>query len=176
MNVYNLRWIITVLACIASTFLVGQRVIYLEEFDKQRATKIYEGQQLEIKEKELSNSWQRIRIEAIFPEDGYFAADDGIHYLKDITHVRFKRRWARYLRNSLGTAGTTTAIYGALTGVRNGSMAEIIGFPVVGGIIYGVGWLIDRAFYNRVLKINKRNRLKLIDLTPTNDMPLEPRL
>lgn len=152
-------WIIS---CICH-FANAQTVLYLEQMTEVKAMKFYEGQTIQIKSK-IDPEWHKVKMEEIREKEKIIIYEGGMIELEDITHLRMERGAIVVLSAALKTSATSVAVIGTLSQFTDNPprMLGVLGFS---GGAYLLSRLIDRLFRYKVYRINRKNRLRIIDLS-----------
>lgn len=158
-----------ILLCLLPLLLSAQKVVQLEKYGQAKTKKFYIGDELTY---QLANDdyWRTSVISDINPEEGYLLMDGRLVYLNQIIALRsFKSRgWSRALGKQFLNFSGGWLVFGMadrfiFTGPQRASW-ELILIP--SAVALALAWIVPKAFKHRNLKLGKRRRLRLLDLTP----------
>ena len=158
----------------------------VERANSLKRIKIPMGTKIKIRTKDFPKTWHTGTIVDVVPEEGLLYLDNWTLPVDQITELRRLDGTAVYrigkgLSVLLRNIGIQVAFWGSVDAAfsereqletRDDRIDLLITYWGIGGISYGLGWLIDKALKPGNFKIGKRYRLQLIDLTVIN--PLQP--
>ncbi len=148
----------------------AQIYLQLERAGTVKVRKYASGEYITFKSTEHPEYWQHGPIYKILPEEKSVVFADRITYLRDISHFRYKRSWPQAIGNNLMVFGISWFGFAGL--IELTSELDLIDSPyrfgtdtaIIGGTALVTGFLTKRLFTTVTKKINKRNRLRIIDL------------
>lgn len=150
--------------------LSAQKVLQIEKRNSSKTEKIKIGNQIIYKIKN-DDIWYEATIEDISPDEGYLILHNRVVNVEDITALKsYKNRdWSRSLSDKLYKFAASWIVFGlADYFIFNQSVARIT-LPLLlipAGTAVGVGWMIRKIFAEKVYKIGRKYRLRLLDLEP----------
>jgi len=167
MNVRHYLFLPFFIILISAKFTVAesQTVLMVEDMRDIRPIKYYEGQFISVKTVDFPDYWLDIKIERLLDEEKIILYDGGMINLSDITHFRRTRGWVKaisYTMQTFGIAWLTFATLGDLAGHEYQVGADTF---VIGGGAIVTGWLLRKFFRYKKYKINKKVRLRILDLS-----------
>lgn len=147
--------------------LSAQRVLLLEKKGRDQAQRLMEGDELTFRMKG-DNFWQSGRITELRPDIQAIVMNERYILLDEIEALRFTRS------NLAGVIGPTLMTFGvgwstwALIGYAtdgNPDTAYSSFDATVSATAVATGFLMWKLFRRRKIKLNDRNRLRILDLT-----------
>jgi|GEM_PF-1300458 len=150
--------------------LNAQIYLQLEQANSLEVRKYSPGEKITFRMKQFGDNWISDPILRILPEDDAIVFYDQIVHLDEITHFSYQRPWAKATGLSLMGFGSSWLLFGgAIEGLRSidaidtqyefGTDTAIIGLSTL-----AVGYLTQKLWSKAVKKMNRRNRLKIIDV------------
>ncbi len=149
-----------------STTLSSQIYLQLERSGWTETIRFYEGDYLQFKLKEFPKTWRSEEILSIKPEENILVFEDNFYNINQIHSIRINKNWAKAIGPKLMLFSAAWFTYGGIATLASGeggykmSSNEI----VIGGIIASVGFFIKTLFSKKKFKLNKRKRLRIMDL------------
>jgi hypothetical protein len=179
-NENNMNWLAYL--CVFIYFLIllpnisAQKVLQLEKRNSAKTDKIPVGSQLiyQIKDDDI---WYEATIEDIQPEDGYLVLHNRLLNVNDITAIKTyeNRAWSRDLSSKLYKFGGTWVVLGFADYFIFRLSDDRITLPLIlipAGIAVGSAWLIRTIFNEKIYRMKRKFRLRLLDLTPVPYSPV----
>lgn len=150
--------------------LSGQLYFQLEKAGSLKVKKYSVGNEINFKTTKIPDEWQKGTIVEILPADGALVFDDRISYLRDFSYFRYKRPWPNGIGISLFRFGIAWMVFAGIIegGRRLGVLDTQYEFgtdtAIIGGSSMLSGFLIKQLWSEAIIKINERNRVRIIDL------------
>lgn len=143
----------------------GQRLLQIETYGKAKTKKIFIGEQITYAQTGMEG-WHTSYIEDILPAQGRLALSDRYLVVSNITALRYRSAWPG-VGTSLMTFGTAWAGYALIGYTFDGNPETNFSAldAVVGGTSILAGLAMRRFLKYKTIKIGKRKRLRLLDLT-----------
>ncbi len=166
LRIFYLLFILS-LPCIA----VGQVYFQLERAEITKVWRFSTGEELEFRTDDI-DGWQRGIITQILPEAQTLVFDDAIVPLDEISHLKIKQPWAKAMGQTVMLFGSAWLVMGGtIEGLRSIDVIEtdyVFGWDTAAiGVTAFVSGFLTQHFLGKVVrKINKRNRVRIIDLRP----------
>jgi hypothetical protein len=148
------------------TAVSAQKVLQIERYGNPRTTKLYIGEELTYKVYG-DDLWRTRHLEDLIIDRNVIVLDDRYVNLKDIEAIQYQRGWTQPISISLytfGTAWSALALVGTLTD-GNPDTRYRPSDAIVSGVSLGVGWGIHQLFGTKTIRLGKRRRLRMLDLT-----------
>ena len=164
---YRPLLLLTLLFTIATTHLSAQRVLLLEKYGQSKSQRLVEGDGLTFRMKG-DNFWQSGVITELRPDIQAIVMNERFVMIDEIEALRLSGSgFANYAGLTLMTFGAGWSFFG------------LVGYPLDGNpeTNYGTfdltitatavasGFLLRQLFARKKMKLNKRNRLRIVDLT-----------
>lgn len=158
-----MRVFILIIFLFSCYFVQSQVVFQVERFNESRPEKYYAGSTIVYKTKDLSNEWQVGKIVEIKDKEQMLLFENGYIQISDIIKLRKFKPVMNGLSKTLYTFGGSWFLFGGVAAI--GSDFEP-GWDTVaiGGSSLLAGWIFGKFRY-QTTTINKRNRLRIIDLS-----------
>ncbi len=146
--------------------LLGQKVLQLEKLGKAKTTKYYIGQELSFQLNGDRSYWYEDVIRDILVEEGMVVFANRAVKLEEISALRHlsSRRWLRHFGNSLYVFGLGWGVFSLGELLVGGELTWAA--AIVPASAFVLGWLCQKAGRPRKLKIGKKRRLRLLDISP----------
>ncbi len=151
--------------------LNGQIYLQVEQAETTDVERFSVGERFEFKTNDVEG-WQKGTLERLLPEPQSLLFKDAIVNVSEISHVKL-------YHPSASTFGKTFIFFGASWLVAGGVIEGLrqinaidtqyeFGWDTVaiGASAMATGYLINRFLGSTVRRINKRNRVRIIDLRP----------
>lgn len=157
-----LALVLLLIGCLSAP---AQRMLLLERAGSPRPQKIFAGTLLEYKVAG-ADYWSRGEIQDFVEERQLLVFDDRYVALSDITYLRFRRGLARPLALSLQTFGLGWSFFAAVGYTFDGNPDTHYswGDAIVSGSSIGLGFLLQKAFQTRRIRLGDRRRLRIVDV------------
>ena len=155
--------------CFFPLLLTAQKVMQLEKYGKVKAQKFFIGDEITYQLVD-DDYWRTAAITDINPENNYILLDERLVSINKIIGLKsFKNQgWSKGIGQQLNRFALGWIVFGLadkfiFDGAREASWGLIL-IPAGTGLISG--WLLPRIFKERILKIGKKRKLRLLDLNP----------
>lgn len=148
------------------TTVSAQKVLQIERYGSPRTTKLYIGDEFTYKVYG-DDLWRTRQLEDLIIDRNVIVLDDRYVNLKDIEALRYRRGWTQPISISLYTFGTAWSAF-ALVGTLTDGDPDTRYRPsdaIVSGVSLGLGWGIQKLFGTKTIRLGKRRRLRMLDLT-----------
>jgi len=164
-------YIILAFFLFAITPACGQKILQMEKRGKVKTKKWYLGDILTFKIKG-EKGWIKDEILDIKVEEGIIVFSERFVYVEDIRIIKSYKnaRFARSAQASLYTFGAAWLFY-SLVGTLTGEPLNDLSWQVPTSS-FGLGFLIKQIFYSRKLRIGKKRKLRLLNISFNKDMQL----
>lgn len=162
---------LTMITFISLGTLNGQIYLQLEKANTLDVQKYQAGETIKFRLKQFEENWVTAKIVEILPTDDAIVFYDQIVHLDEITHFEYQRPWANASGKILMGFGSSWLIFGgAIEGLASiGAIESNYRFgtdtAIIGGSTLISGFLINKLWSKAVKKMNKNNRLRIIDVT-----------
>ena len=149
----------------------GQVYLQVEQAETTDLERFSVGDRFVFKTKDIEG-WQKGTLERLLPVPQSILFDDAIVNLSEVSHVRLYRPAASALGRTFMFFGASWLVAGGvIEGLRQINAIDTqyeFGWDtvVIGAGAIASGYLIDKILGSTVRKINKRNRVRIIDLRP----------
>ncbi len=141
-----------------------------EQANTLKVRKYQAGDIIKFRLKQFGEEWITDDIMQIVQEDNTLVFYDQIIQLDEITHFQYDRPWANSVGTSLMTFGTSWLVFGgAIEGLRSidaietdykfGTDTAIIGVSTI-----LTGYLTKKLWSKAIKKMNKKNRVRIVDV------------
>lgn len=163
-------FITTILLVLLAGSLSSQVMLQLERRNSLKVKRYHPGDILRFKTKEYKE-WQSGEIVQILPEAKSLVFADRITYLRDITHVSYDRRWAKVGGTKLTQFGIVWLSLAGISelakkaGVLRSNYDAGPDTIAIGVWAIATGLILKKGFGIARKRINKRNRVRIIDLS-----------
>lgn len=162
--------IITLITLVSIADTNAQIYFQYEQANTLKVRKYQAGDIITFRLKQFGKEWISDDILQLVPEDNTVVFYDQIVQLDEFTHFQYDRPWANTVGTSLMTFGGSWLIFGgAIEGLRRldaidtnyefGTDTAIIGLSTI-----VTGYLTKKLWSKALKKMNKRNRVRIIDL------------
>jgi len=155
----------------AIQFLNGQIYLQVEQAETTEVERFSVGDRFEFKTKDIEG-WQKGTLERLLPEPQSLLFKDAIVNLSEVSHVKLYHPTASVLGKTFMFFGASWLVAGGvIEGLRQINAIDTqyeFGWDtaIIGTGSIALGYLIDRFLGSTVRVINKRNRVRIIDLNP----------
>lgn len=136
----------------------------MEKANSTKTKKFYVGEELQFKLKDFPKTWRKETIVNIIPEENLLVFEDTYHKVTDFSMIRIERPWAKSIGLRLMQFSAALYVYGGLASLVPNEYKMSEREIVISGIFAGVGFLIRKLFSRKKFKLNKRRRLRIMDL------------
>lgn len=152
-----------------STDMSAQVLLQLEKFNNPKTEKYYPGYTLIYKDKSFPKIWQKQTIVDIKDKEQIIVFEDSYISINDIIAVKKPRPFIKYISNGLYVFSANWFLIGGIA-----TLADKYDFTwrdaIIGGTALVTGWIIGK-FYYKTTKLNKKNRLRILDLSWPDPQP-----
>lgn len=151
--------------CIHTT-LASQIYLQLERSGWTETIKFYEGDILQFKLKEYPKTWRNEEILAIKPDENILVFEDNFYHIDQFHTIRINKKWAKTAGTYMMLFSGSWFTFGGIATLASGeggykmSSREI----AIGGIFASVGYFLRTLFSRKKFKLNKKKRLRIMDL------------
>lgn len=170
LTIRAIRLIIIILITFAAIDTDAQIYFQYEQANTLKVRKYQAGDIITFRLKQFGKEWISDDILQLVPEDNTVVFYDQIVQLDEFTHFQYERPWANTVGTSLMTFGGSWLIFGgAIEGLRRidaidtnyefGTDTAIIGLSTI-----LTGYLTRKLWSRAQKKMNKRNRVRIIDV------------
>ncbi|GLR17958.1 hypothetical protein [Portibacter lacus] len=153
--------LITILSCFLFS-TNAQVFVQLEIFNDPKALKYAVGDQITYQVNYNPGVWNKGKIEKILVDENTLLLNNEILQIEHVTDFMLFRNSVQYLGGTVQTFGVVWLVQGALAATfgENTSWTRVLS---IGGGSFVGGWLFRKLFYKIPVKINDKNRLRIID-------------
>lgn len=157
-----MRVVILMLLIFSCIVCSAQVYVQLEIFNDPKALKYSVGDKITYKTIYDPGKWNKGRIDQILIEENTIVLNNAILRLEDATGFMLYRNSVKYVSGTLQTFGVIWLVQGALAATfgENTPWSRVLG---ISGGAYAGGWLFRKLFYKIPIKLNDKNRLRIID-------------
>lgn len=162
-----MRFFLLLMFLFGFIMLPAQVLLQIEKYGSPKTQKLGLGTYLEYR-LYAYDEWQAGTIERLIPEEDIIVLNDRYVKLSDIESFRFDspQRWSRPLGKSLLTFAASWALFSAGAAlVNNEDYPYTWGDVGVSATAGASGFLIQRIFRYKKYHFDKRNRLRIVDLS-----------
>lgn len=159
-------WIRTILVLLFTLVIHtsdAQVVFQVERLEQASPEKYYNGYILEYKTAAFPKEWFKKRIIEIKDKEKMIVFENGYIYIDEITVIRKRRAYMNVVSKMLYGFGASWFLFGTIA-TLTGDYDPGLDTVAIGGLSLLGGWIF-RQFYYAKTTINKRNRLRIIDLS-----------
>jgi hypothetical protein len=150
-----------------ATNSTGQKVLQIEVKNHYETIKFFPGDYITFKTHSGSNEWETKRIVKIMVEEEVIVFDKNFHSLSDFKVIRLHRESFDHL--------TIQVMKFAVGLVVLGGIVKVTGLPFAPGVetfitaagVFTVAWITNKLFRYQKIKLGKRSRLRVLDLSIT---------
>ncbi|MEL6122388.1 MAG: hypothetical protein AAFR14_01600 [Bacteroidota bacterium] len=149
----------------------GQIYLQLERANITDVRRFTVGTEIRFKTVQY-DGWQEGLISKLIYEDQAIVFPDGISYLEDFTHFSYERPQVKFLGDTQFYFGASWLVLGGLIeGLRRIDVLETqyefgVDTAVIGASAMLSGYLTKAIWGRAVKKMNKQNRVRIVDLRP----------
>ena len=162
-SVYIYKYLLLFLIVGGVSKVEGQEVLLLEVKSQIEAIRFVPGDVLIYKVKD-SKEWQERTIIRLIPSSGVILFEDGMEQVEEIGSVRLYNNVAKSIGKLLTGFGASWLLFGVVLDVA-GKESFSWTTLAIGATGIGIGQLFLRVAGKRTHKLNKYNRLRLVDLS-----------
>jgi len=157
-----MKIIITLLILCFSLGISAQVFVQLEIYNDPKALKYSIGDEITYQVSYNPGVWNKGRIDQILIEENTLVLNNEILELKNATDFMLFRNSVKYTGGAVQSFGLIWLVQGSLAATfgENTSWKNVL---TIGGGSYIAGWLFRRLFYRVPIKLNDKNRLRIID-------------
>lgn len=157
-----MRKVIVFIFLFISCSLGAQVYVQLEIFNDPKAIKYSPGDQITYQVSYNPGVWNKGRIDQILVDENTLVLNNEILELKYITHFMLFRNSVKYLTGTVQSFGIIWLVQGSIAAVFGENTSWLNVISVGGGSFLG-GWIFRKLFYKIPVKLNDKNRLRIID-------------
>lgn len=161
-----IRYLLLLSLLLGSYALVGQKIMLLERAGSPRSKRIYIGDFMQYRV--VGNDfWSKNEIYDFQLDNQLIVFEDRYVDLKNIEAIRFPRPFAKPLGISLVTFGVGWSAFAAIGYNTDGNpdTQYSAGDAIVTATSVGLGLLIPKLFGANKVKLGKKRRLRIVDVT-----------
>jgi len=147
-----------------TTTLSSQVYLQLERSGWTETIKFYEGDYLQFKLKKYPKTWRNEEILSIKPKENTLVFEDNFYNINEIHSIRIDKKWSKSVGNIMMLFSASWFTFGGLATVASDGYKMSAREIVIGGFFGSVGFFIKTLFSRKKFKLNKRKRLRIIDL------------
>jgi hypothetical protein len=162
----RLSWFIILIFCVAPAGLSAQKYLQIETRGKARTEKFPVGTYLEYQVRG-DDFFSQGKLIDLLTESQTLVFEDRYVSVDRIERLRFERPVAKAATYSLYTFGVGWSAF-ALVGYNTDGDPDTqysIGDALVTATSLGLGFIIQKAFFQKKVRLGKKKRLRLIDTT-----------
>lgn len=155
--------IITLLLLLGlSLSLQAQVYVQLEIYNDPKALKYTIGDEITYQVDYNPGIWSKGTIEQILVDENTLVLNNEILQLKHATDFMLFRKSVKYIGGTLQSFGIIWLVQGSIVAGLglNTTWKTVL---TIGGGSYLTGWLLRKLFYRVPIKLNDKNRLRIID-------------
>lgn len=156
---------------IAPCFLSAQTIMQMEKYGVAKTKKFYTGYQLSYK-LQGENDWYEGTLDQIILDRNIVVFDNRYVKLEGIEAIRTyqNRGWSRVAAINLYTFGLAWTVFSIGSSFVKTTPPDLPdpytwGDAAVTGTSVGVGYLIQQIFKHNTYKMNKKRKLRILDMT-----------
>lgn len=147
------------------TIAKAQVFLQLEMRNDTETIKFRRGDVLTFKTKTQPKDWISREIIDMKVSENVVLFEDGFRHLDEIISIRLHRRTFDDLTKMIQKFAVGWLVFGGLSLlVVPNSTLPLGALLVSSGAFYGTGWLLNKLFKYRIVKLGNRYRLRLLDL------------
>lgn len=147
------------------TMAKAQVFLQLEMKNDPETIKFSRGDVLTFKTKSQPKEWISREIIDIKVSENVVVFEDGFRHLEEIISIRLYRRTFDNFTKMIQKFAVGWLVFGGLSLlVVPDSTIPLGALLVSSGAFYGTGWLLNKLFKYRKVKLGSRYRLRLLDL------------
>lgn len=163
MTKYLLPLLFLGLSC---SWLIGQKMLLLEKANSPNSRRIYVGDFLQYRIAE-NDFWSGGEIYDLQLKNQLIVFEDRYVDIQQIESIRFPRSFAKPLGISLMTFGAGWSAFAAVGYNTDGNpdTQYSAGDAIVSATAIGLGFLIPKIFGANKVKLGKKRRLRIIDVS-----------
>ncbi len=159
--------IVVVLTAVCIQFTSAQKVLQLERAGSLKTQKIHIGESITFKLRHDDAGWYERMIFDLDPDTGYLNLE-GVHvHVDSISMIKAENRplVPTLIGTALQAGGANMILFDVSRGLTWDKERGIDETTVIAGAAnVGVGTILKALFRNKVFKVGKRKRLRLLDL------------
>lgn len=142
----------------------AQVFVQLELFNDPKARKYTIGDKITYKSTYSADEWQTGKIEQILIKDKALQLNNDLISLDQMTDFMLYRPTAKYFGVTFQTFGGIWTLYGAFSYSNDPNVTSLGEWLGVGLGSYALGWVLRRFVYKVPVKLNDKNRMRIVDL------------
>lgn len=144
----------------------AQKVLQIEKYGKAKTEKIFIGQEITYKLKG-NDFYHTAVIEDLLVDKNIIVLGDRYTSLANIEALRYNRSWVRPISTSVFWFGTAWSAFAAIGTLTDGDPTTKYraSDAVVTGTSWLLSWSIARIFKNKTVKLGKKKRLRMLDIS-----------
>lgn len=151
------------LVLLANTMCQAQKYLQIEKRNSLKVVRFIEGDVIQYKLKGKAEMWKTEQIDKIYVDQNALMMPNGLVKIDDIKTMRRERPWTKAYQTSMYTFGLGWAFWnGVGTLIKEDKFTK--SDAVVIGTALSTGFLVRKLFKFKHFKMEKKHRLRLIDL------------
>jgi hypothetical protein len=157
-----MRILIVLICFLSAVGMTAQVYVQLEIFNDPKAIKYSVGDQITYQASYDPGVWNKGRIDQILVDENTLILNNEILELKYVTDFMLFRNSVKYLTGTVQSFGLIWLVQGSLAAVfgKNTTWSSVLS---IGGGSFVGAWIFRKLFYKVPVKINDKNRLRIID-------------
>lgn len=167
-----MKWIYSFFFFLCFTvYSTAQVFLQIEKINSPKTIKLAPGEFLEYTLKEYPDVWRRSEILDLKFDENLIVFEDTYRNLDELDKVRLYRKWAKSTGHGMMQFGGAWFLFGGIASLADPDYEMSGREVVIGALFAGIGYLIKKIFYKKTLKLTKKARLRIVDLSFFNDGP-----
>ncbi len=148
--------------CFFSLGGIAQVYVQLEIFNDPKAIKYQVNDKITYRAKYDPGVWNKGRIKEILVDENTLVLNNEILKLEDVTDFMLYRNSVNYTARLLQAFGVSWLVQGSIAAAfgRNTTWSSVL---TISSTSYVSGWLFRKLFYKIPVRLNDKNRLRIID-------------
>ncbi|MBT8231012.1 MAG: hypothetical protein HKO66_11880 [Saprospiraceae bacterium] len=163
-----MKFIIRLIICLSilhtTNLCFSQVFLQLEKANSLNSIKFYEGDVIEFKLKAFPKTWRKEELMTIKPEENILVFESTFYKLEEFHSIKLQKPWAKSVGTKLVQFSAAWYLYGGIASVASEDYTMSKDEIIIGGVIAAIGAFVRSAFSKKVFKLNKRKRLRILDL------------
>ncbi len=156
-------FILLLFSCLSAKNCIAQKYLQIEKQNSLKLRRFSEGNWISYKMKGKDEMWKTEQISRIIPENSLLLMPNGMVKISDIDKIRLERHWTRAFQASTYTFGAGWLFWnGVGILVKEEKMTK--SDWIVVGTALGSGFLVRKLFKYKTFNMNRKYRLRLVDL------------
>jgi hypothetical protein len=160
--------------------MAGQKVLQIEVKNHNETIKFYPGDYITFKTQSGSKEWETKRIVKVMVEEEVIVFDKKFHSLEDFKAIRLHRESFDHFTIQVMKFAAGLVVIGGIVTITNLPFAPSIETFIGAAGVFAGAWIANRLFRYQKIKLGKRSRLRVLDLSvskmlaPEQDFFLRP--